>query len=112
MNSGMVVSNICEDVEGGALDGYDFEAEVRALDEVIAILQARVLRVEKLEAKWAQRRTFWDELIDVNCTPHGQDSADDSTPWDWLFEAWWLVGTQLSNAMGSFRCSNTWQSRT
>ena len=50
--------------------------------------------------QWLPERTFWDELVDVNCTPQGQEFENDYLgPWDSFYEAWYAAGAYLSEAM-------------
>ncbi len=43
------------------------------MDEIIERLEAIARAKRKVRYGWIQERTFWDDLIDVNCTPLGQD---------------------------------------
>ena len=79
---------------------YDLEKELEAMDNFIKRLEANRVGVVQLNRDFIPKRSFWDELIDVNCTPQGQDlHTRHSGPWDSLMEVWQLVGAYLSDAM-------------
>lgn len=76
----------------------DLKDKIRALDKIIERLELSTGDMLQVKPKLFQKRSFWDELIDVNCTPDGQD-YDDYGDWDLLREAWEMTGKHLSDAM-------------
>ena len=82
----------------------DHSAYIKMLDKVIVRLRAAIRARETARTGcWLPDRTFSDELIDVNCTPQGQEyDYGYHGPWDSLFEAWQATGAYLAEAMSSF----------
>ncbi len=81
-------------------DQYDLEKELRAMDDFIERLKVRRMALGQLNRSLVPSRSFLDELIDVNCTPLGQN-IENHYPGAWysLFDVWQLVGSYLSEAM-------------
>ena len=95
--------NLPTNVADQNISEFDLEQDVRALDGIIEYLDATIQARKRARIGWIPERTFWDELIDVNCTPLGQDYDDDGQgTWDSLFEVWQVVGAFLSDAMSPF----------
>ena len=86
--------------QSASIPKHDLERQIKALDEIIERLEAIARAKRKVRYGWIQERTSWDDLIDVNCTPLGQDlDYGYDGPWDSLFELWDFVGAYLSEAM-------------
>ncbi len=78
----------------------DLQKQVKVLDRVIERMQLADRAREKVRDGWAPRQTFWDEFIDVNCTPMGQDEGyDEDAYWSTLDGIWHLAGAYMAEAM-------------
>ena len=101
--------NLSADVADQTISELDLKKDIRALDKIIEHLDAIIRAREKARIGWIPERTFWDELIDVNCTPLGQDYDDGyHGTWDSLFEIWQVVGAHLSEAMSLYEKGSGW----
>ncbi len=70
------------------------------MDDFIERLEASRRGVVQRGTYFTPKRDFWDEMIDINCTPQGQDlRIRYSGTWGSLMEIWQLVGAYLSDAM-------------
>ncbi len=93
--------NPSTDVDNQAIP---IEENVEVLSEIIEYLDAVIEARERARRGLVPERTFWDELIDVNCTPMGQDyDYEPEETWDILFDVWQTVGVLLSDAMSIYR---------
>ena len=53
--------------------GIGLQKQIKVLDKVIERLQYAPKARRKVREGWIPKQDFWDEFIDVNCTPMGQD---------------------------------------
>jgi len=87
----------------GPPSDYDLEKQLKAMDRFLDLHESNILRMETPVTVLNPERNFFDEFIDIQCTPAGQNFPFQYTgAWDGFFEAWKLVGSLLSNAMSSF----------
>ena len=81
----------------------DLQKQIKVLDRVIERLQNAAKARRKVREGWIPKQNLWDEFIDVNCTPMGQDiEYGDDAYWHNLHGLWYLVGAYLSEAMSSY----------
>lgn len=81
----------------------DLQKQVKVLDRVIERIQLADSAREKVREGWAPRQTFWDEFIDVNCTPMGQDEEyGEDAYWSTLDGIWHLAGAYMAEAMAPY----------
>ncbi|MCY4234568.1 MAG: hypothetical protein OXE59_12625 [Bacteroidetes bacterium] len=80
--------------------GYDLQRQIKAMDRFLELHEPIILKMESPVISGNLDQSFFDEFIDIHCTPAGQDFPFKcSGPWDSFYEAWKLVGSLLSNAM-------------
>ncbi len=98
-----MVDNTLTDTVDQPIPDHDLQKQIKALDRVIVRLQYAAKARRKVREGWAPKQTFWDELIDVNCTPMGQDiEYGDDVYWHSPHGLWHLVGAYLSEAMSLY----------
>lgn len=75
--------------------------QIEALDRVIEHLNyAANARKKVREGVDPKRKTFWEELIDVNCPSIGQNTEyGEDAYWHSMREIWYLAGAYLAEAM-------------
>lgn len=97
MKSDIVVENSRATAE--EYPDHNLENEIKILDKAIERLEVGAGDMAQMKIEYIPERSFWDELIDVNCTPQGQDYRDPHGTWDRLLSAWLITGAYLSEAM-------------
>ncbi len=81
----------------------DLQKQIKVLDGIIERIKLADKAREKVKEGWGPDQTFLDELIDVNCTPMGQniDYGEDAY-WYTPDGLWYLVGAYLAEAMSLY----------
>lgn len=83
-----------------SISDHDLQKQIEALDRVIEHLQYAADARRKVRRGWIPTVTFWDELIDANCTPTGQNTKNSKDAyWHSMQGVWYLVGAYLAEAM-------------
>ncbi|MCY4674942.1 MAG: hypothetical protein OXD43_14480 [Bacteroidetes bacterium] len=85
------------------ISDHDLQKQIEALDRVIEHLRHAAEARRKVREGWVPKETFWDELIDVNCTPMGQNTEyGEDAYWHSMQGVWHLVGAYLAEAMSLY----------
>ena len=83
-----------------SISDRDLQKQIEALDRVIEHLQFAANARRKVREGWMPKETFWDELIDVNCNPMGQNTeCGEEAYWLSTQGIWYLAGAYLAEAM-------------
>ena len=86
-----------------SISDRDLQKQIEALDRVIEHLQNAANARRKVREGWIPKETFLDELIDVNCTPMGQNTEYGQDAYrNSMREIWYLAGAYLAEAMSSY----------
>ncbi len=85
----------------------NYESEVGTSDgDVMRPDSANAIREKVKTGRWLPRQTFLDVLVDVHCTPQGQEyDYGYHGPRDSFFEAWEAAGAYLAEAMNIYGSS-------
>ena len=79
---------------------HDRQKQIEVLVRFIKHHQYVAKARKKVREGWIPKETFWDEFIDVNCTPMGQDTEyGEDAYWHSMQGIWYLVGAYLAEAM-------------
>lgn len=82
---------------------HDLQKQIEILDRVIEHLQCATKARKKVREGWIPKETFWDEFIDVNCTPMGHDTEyGEDAYWHSMQGIWYLVGAYMAEAMSLY----------
>ena len=99
----IMIGNTLTDTVDQSPPSRDLQKQIKVLDELIEHLQYAAKAREKVKEGWIPKQSFWDEFMDVNSTPMGQDiEYGDDAYWHHLHGLWYLVGAYLSEAMSSY----------
>jgi hypothetical protein len=101
----MMVDNTLADTapQSTSISNHDLRKQIEILDRVIEHLQYAAKARKKVREGWIPKETFWDEFIDVNCTPMGQDTEyGKDAYWHSMQGIWYLVGAYLTEAMSMY----------
>ena len=86
-----------------SISDRDLQKQIEALDRFIEHLQYAANARRKVREGWTPKETFLDELIDVNCTPMGQNTEyGEDAYWLSMQGIWYLVGAYLAEAMSLY----------